>query len=514
MEESAIARIYSNAQDLTAMVFGYNVSTDEGKAAVDNLLSSYQVESGGGYVIKDGVAQKEPTKTVFDSDKFFKDMDLLLGFGEGDLEGISTANLNIRKNIDLLGEQIGKNVFYNVDLGDPNYNPVDANGNVIIPQVSSVNMNEIYNSDGTTTIGKNKGIHDTEKYQQQAYNQHNTAINQAVINYEKKTREAIKDAQNARKPRNKASIADIRQNPDLLLTAKIPESKQRELADRAFYGRGQHADIGSTTVASGYKNKQALDNFSTKTLTDTDFLFEIDASDDVLTAVYENVTGNTSWQDDFIRSKYDDGGYKKFDFSAKKGKDLTSEQMKMLREEFEGDELKRFRDAFEVTGKTDTPIPIKKGPFGAFSYSIPNTSEVRPDWSPQAARQSYMARQYFQGLNPNTKEFKNAFNTVLEKTESDTQKKALEAYRKYATRQFNKANTTKIKDPVTYMKDFAPEKDAKKAAKALRKEMSNIMDGLGHDGIKSASKLKGLKVAGGIAGGLTALWALSEIYDE
>lgn len=493
-------KIYGNAHDLTAFIFGYDINTDEGKAAVDNLLSSYQVETGGGYVIKNGVATKTPVKTTFDSDRFFADMDLLLGFGEGELEGISTANLDIRKNLELLTEQVRKNVFY--------YTDDDGN---MIHQVKSVNMNETYNSDGTTTVGRNKGIHDTEKYQQQAYNQHTNAINQAVVDYEKDTRQAVKDAQDARKPRNKASIEDIRNSPDLLLD--IPEKKQRELADRAFYGRGQHADIGFTTIASGYQNKKALNNFSTKTLVDNDFLFKIDASDDVISAVYHNVNDKT-WQDSFIRRKYDDGGYKKYNFSTKKGADLTDDQMKLLREDFEADEFKKFKDAFELTGKTDAPIPIKKGPFGAFSFSVPNTAEVRPDWSPQVARQSYMARQYFQGLNPNTKEFTNAFNSVLEKTESETQKNALKAYRDYATETFNKADTVRIKDATSFMKDLAPEKEAEQAAKALRKEMSKTMKGLGHDGIGAASKLKGLKVAGGIAAGAVALWAAGEIWDE
>ena len=64
------------------------------------------------------------------------------------------------------------------------------------------------------------------------------------------------------------------------------------------------------------------------------------------------------------------------------------------------------------------------------------------------------------------------------------------------------------------MKDLAPEKEAEQAAKALRKEMSKTMKGLGHDGIGAVSKLKGLKVAGGIAAGAVALWAAGEIWDE
>lgn len=487
-------QIYGNAQDLTAMIFGYDLSTDEGKAAVNNLLLSYQTESGGGYVIEKGVAVKKDPQKAFDSDKFFADMDLMLGFNEGEFEGVSTASLNIKKNQALINEQINKNVN-------------KSNGNV-----KSFNMK--YDNEDNLIRTE---LQDAIDYQKDAYREHREELRQAGIpeknfsskemegkynEYKKKKEKIIQEQFDSRPggPGTKAGKKDSLMNrliyspSDILDKEVYSGSNSRKMLDKAF------ANDKMTFIK--HASEQILD--------DPDFLFRADASDKVLNYVYKNVN-NKKWQDDFIRNKFENDGYSsQFDFGAKKYDELNGNQKNLLREDFEANELKKFKDSFENIGQTNTPV--KRGPFrkpGTYTADV-----LYDKWTPQIARQSFMAREYFGGLNPNTKEFTNAFNTVIENTESDSQKKALEAYRKYATRQFNKAETTNIKDAATYMKDFAKSKDAEKAASALNKEMKKAMKGLGHDGIGAASKLKGLKVAGGIAGGLVALWALSEAYDE
>jgi hypothetical protein len=486
-------QIYNNAQELTSMIFGYDLSTDDGKTAVDNLLSSYQTQSGGGYVIEKGVAVKKDPKSTFDSDKFFTDMDTMLGFNEGELEGVSTASLEIEKNQALINEQINKNVN-------------KTNGNV-------TGFNVKYDNKGNLIRTDLQGAID---YQNDVYKQHRTDIKEAGLEPRKFSSKEMEEKYKKYKEKKEKIIQkqfDSRPNGP-----GTKADKKSSLINRLIYSP---SDILDKDVYSGSDARKMLDkaftedrisftkHASEQVLDDVDFLFREDASDKVLNAAYKNVN-NKTWQDDFIRNKYNNGGYSQFDFGAKKYEDLKGNQIALLREDFEANELKKFKEGWENIGQTSTQV--KKGPFRkpeSYTADVPYNK-----WSPQIARQSFMTREYFNGLNPNTKEFTNAFNSVLEKTESEKQKKALEAYQKYAKRQFNKGTTTRIKDAATYMKDFLPEKEAEKAASVLRKEMSGIMDGLGHDGIKAASKLKGLKVAAGIIGGTTALWGLSEIYDE
>lgn len=483
---SGPAKIYGNAQELAGMVFGYDIATDEGKSAIDGLLTSYQSQSEGQYILKNGVYVKETPKAVFDSERFFTDMDTMLGFGQGDFEGVTTASMDIKKNRELLEQQIQQNVFY------------DDNGNV-----SNINMG--YDEQGN--LHRNKGVKDTASYQEKVYNQHNTAINQAAIDYEKETRQAVKDAQEARKPRNKASIDDIRKTPDLLLG--IPEGKQRELADRTLFGSGKNKDVFAG-IGPKQLNKQALDNFSAKTLTDTDFLFKIDASDDALNAVYHNIN-NKSWQDDFIRKQYNAGAYKdKYGFSAKKAKDLTEEQMDLLRHDFDGN-LRKFNDAFETVSLDETAIDGKGRAVNGKQY-------INRSYSAAGARQNYMQRTYFNGVDPNSENFGKAFTNAIDKVNSDTQVDALKAYQDYARETFNKADTTRLQSAEEFMRERLSKQEAKQASKVLGQEMGDtgkaLMKGLGKEGIDTVSRFKGLKVAAGIAGGLVALWGLSEVYDE
>lgn len=474
--------IYGNAQELTAMVFGYDLSTDDGKAAVDNLLSSYQQQSGGGYVVdKNGVVVKKDPTTTFDSDRFFSDMDTMLGFGEGDFEGISTANLDIKKNQTLINEQIQKNVFH------------DQNGGI-------TGFNLKYDEQGN--LHRAKGVHDATNYQDKAYKQHEAAINQAAIDYEKNTRQAIKDANEARKPRNKASIEDIRKTPDLLLG--IPEDKQRELVDRAMYGQGRKKEVPKI-ITHNMKNKTALDSFSAKTLADNDFLFKIDASDDVLNAVYQNVH-DKKWQTDYIRRKYNDGGFSQYEFKAKKYDDLSKAQKQMLMDDYHNTELKALKDNFDYVD------------FDESALGDPNKKSLNRGYSASRARQNYMQRTFFNGVDPNSGDFDKAFTNAINNATTDSQVKALEAYRDYAKDTFNQAKTTRLQGAEEYMMERLTKKEAKQASKLLGREMGDtgkaLMKGLGNDGIGAASKLKGLKVAGGIAAGAVALWAAGEIWDE
>ena len=483
-QSNSVKKIYGNAQDLTSMVFGYDLSTADGKSAVDNLLSSYQTQSGGGYVVEQGVAVKKAPSMTFDSDRFFADMDLMLGFGEGDFEGISIANLDIKKNKSLIEQQINKNVYRN------------SAGNVI-------ETNLKYDDNGN--LVRTKGPIDTTEYQEKAYKQHEKAINEAAINYEKDTRQAIKDANEARKPHNKASIEDIRKTPDLLLD--IPEGKQRELADRAMYGLGSKKEVYPSAIAANMKNKTALDSFSAKTLADNDFLFKIDASDDVITSVYNNVN-NKKWQDAYISKKYNNGAYNSaFDFKAKRASDLTADQMDLLRENFRENELKNFNNAFDtITEKEVVTGGVKGRP-------IKTTEEVR-SFSAAGARRNYMKNEIFGGLDPTSKEFSDAvdraISNVPDGATTGKQVDALMAYKDYAKKAYKQADTTRVMKA----KDFMAENFGKADANAAHKLLKNELKGLGHDGIKASSKLKGLKVAGGIAAGLTALWAAGEIWDE
>jgi hypothetical protein len=475
-------QIYGNAQELTAMVFGYDLTTDDGKAAIDNLLSSYQIESGGGYVIDGGVAKKVDPKKTFDSDRFFSDMDLMLGFGEGDFEGISTANLTINKNRDLINEQIKKNVFR------------DQGGSV-------AGFNLKYDNEGN--LHRGKGPYDSIDYQEKAYKQHETAINQAAVDYEKETRQAVKDANEARKPRNKASIEDIRKTPDLLLG--IPEEKQRELADRAMYGQGRKKEVYPSAIAAKMKNATALDSFSAKTLADNDFLFKIDASDDVLNAVYQNVH-DKKWQTDYIKRKYNDGGFSQYEFKAKKYDDLTKAQKQMLMDEYHRTDLQQFKDNFDYVDLDESAL------------GDPNKKYINRGYSANRARQNYMQRTYFNGVDPNSGDFDKAFNSAIKNATTDEQAKALEAYQKYARDTFNAGKTTRLQGAEEFMMERLSKKEAQQASKLLGHEMGDagkaLMKGLGNDGIGAASKLKGLKVAGGIAAGMVALWAAGEIWDE
>lgn len=475
-------KIYGNAQDLTAMVFGYDLSTDDGKAVVDNLLSSYQTQSGGGYTVKNGVVTKVDPKATFDSDRFFADMDAMLGFGEGDFDGISTANIDIKKNQALIDQQIKQNVYY------------DAQGNM-----SGINMG--YDEQGN--LHRNKGPKDTANYQNKAYNQHNTAINQAAVDYEKETRQAVKDAQEARRPHNKASIEDIRKTPDLLLG--IPEDKQRELADRAMYGQGKKNEVFQMAIDAKAKNSKALDSFSAKTLADNDFLFKIDASDDVLNAVYQNVH-DKKWQTDYIRRKYNDGGFSQYEFKAKKYDDLTKAQKQMLMDEYRSTELQGLKDNFDFVDLDESAL------------GDPSKKYINRGYSAARARQNYMQRTIFNGIDPNSGDFDKAFTNAINNAATDSQVDALKAYRDYARDTFNQAKTTRLQGAEEFMKERLSKQEAKQASRLLGQEMGDagkaLMKGLGHDGLEATSKLKGLKVAGGIAAGMVALWAAGEIWDE
>lgn len=483
-------KIYSNAQELTAMVFNHDLSTDEGKTAVDNLLASYQTQTGGGYVVKDGVLQKAPVKNAFDSDSFFRDMDLMLGFGEGDFEGISIANLDIKKNKSLIEEQIKQNVYRN-DAGDVN------------------EFNLKYDDQGN--LVRTKGPLDTTDYQEKAYKQHVKAINEAAVNYEKETRQAVKDAQEARKPHNKASIEDIRKTPDLLLMKDkngkylMPEGKQRELADRAMYGQGKKNEVFQMAIDAKAKNSKALDSFSAKTLADNDFLFKIDASDDVLNAVYQNVH-DKKWQTDYIRRKYNDGGFSQYEFKAKKYDDLTKAQKQMLMDEYHSTELQGLKDNFDFVDLDESAL------------GDPSKKYINRGYSAARARQNYMQRTIFNGIDPNSGDFDKAFTNAINNAATDSQVDALKAYRDYARDTFNQAKTTRLQGAEEFMKERLSKQEAKQASRLLGQEMGDagkaLMKGLGHDGLEAASKLKGLKVAGGIAAGMVALWAAGEIWDE
>ena len=483
MAKDISKKIYGNAQELTSMIFNYDLFTDDGKVAVDNLLSSYQTQSGGGYVVQNGVVVKKDSKATFDADRFFTDMDLILGFNEGDYDGISTANIDIKnkKNKSLIEQQINQNIYRN-----------DA-GNVI-------ETNLKYDDQGN--LVRTKGPIDTTEYQTKAYKQHTDAINKAAVDYEKDTRQAIKDANAARRPYNKASIQNIRKAPDLLLG--IPEDKQRELADRAMYGTGTKKDV-PTTITTGMANKTAVDSFSTKTLADNDFLFKIDASDDVLNAVYQNVH-DKKWQTDYIRRKYNDGGFSKYEFKGKKYDDLTKSQKQMLMDEYRSTELQSVKNNFDYVDVDESAL------------GDPTKKYMNRGYSAGQARQNYIQRTFFNGIDPNSGDFDKTFTNAINNATTDSQVDALKAYRDYARDTFNQAKTTRIQGAEEYMLERLSKKEAKQASKLLRQEMGDtgkiLMKGLGNDGIGAASKLKGLKVAGGIAAGAIALWAAGEIWDE
>jgi hypothetical protein len=295
-------------------------------------------------------------------------------------------------------------------------------------------------------------------------------------------------------------IKDLINNPGLLLDEK--PQRQRHLADIAYQQSNRAGFVRG-------EMPKFMDRVSELSLTDNDFLFNIDASDEIISDTYNTVNKNKKWQDAYIRKQYDAGAYSSaFDFKAKKASDLTADQMELLRENFRENELKKFNDAFEtVTEKEVTSKGIKKG------KPIKTKEEVR-SFSVAGARRNYMKREIFNGVDPTSKEFADAIDRAMEKVPdggtTGRQVDALIAYRDYAKKAYEKADTTRVMKA----KDFMTENFGKTDAEAAHKLLKNELKGLGHDGIKASSKLKGLKVAGGIAAGLTALWAAGEIWDE
>jgi hypothetical protein len=296
-------------------------------------------------------------------------------------------------------------------------------------------------------------------------------------------------------------LEDIIADPSLLEKEKT--HRQRRVADRAY----QHSLYGAQFAGDGNMPK-FLNNVSELSLADNDFLFRIDASDDIIEDVYNTVIKDTDWQDDYIRRRYDTGEYsKKFDFKAKKAKDLNDGQWELLKEDFESNELKKFKDSFETVTQRDVVSP---GPFGR---PITTQEEIR-SFSATGARRNYMKREVFGGVDPTTKEFSDAIDKAIENVPNGAttgrQVDALMAYRDYAKKSYENANTTKVMKA----KEFMTENFGKADAQAAHKLLKNELKGLGHDGIKASSKLRGLKVAGGIAAGAIALWAAGEIWDE
>jgi hypothetical protein len=489
-----LKKIYNNAQELTAMIFGQDLSTDDEKKYIDNLLSSYQVESGGGYTLKDGVYTKKTPETVFDSDRFFKDMDDFLGFGQGDFEGVTTASMTFKP-----------------EIGTGNNKKSNPNFDLIGKQLKDRTM--------IITDGNNipTSIFYGDKKTLNAQNQEYTPLRKEVDRIQKKqAKEAQKEANKLHINKGDQKLEEIINDPSLLLKEK--SHRQRQIADRAY----QHSLYGAQFSGKGDMPK-FLDRTSSLSLTDKDFLFKIDASDELITDVYKNVTENVSWQDTYIKQKYDAGLYKdKYDFSAKKASDLSDEQFQMLKKDFETEELANFKSSFDNFDALDVDstktVPgayYRKGPFVA---EIPNVDvgvgQERP-FSPEAARRNYMLRnpEIFNGIDPNSKAFNTAFDNAIKKTEAKEQQDALQAYRRYAQRTFKEGKTTRVQSAQAFMKEQFSVQNTEQSVKLLNNEL-NGLKGLGHDGIKAASKFKGLKVAGGIAGGLVALWALSETYDE
>lgn len=241
----------------------------------------------------------------------------------------------------------------------------------------------------------------------------------------------------------------------------------------------------SDTGETGTKFREALIDAA---IADSDLLFKLDADDKVITDVYKHING-----DDFInqatKKKFEAGKFdKKYGFGGS-WDDLTDVQKSALIDDFKSNELKNFNDTF--SGETTSGWgPWKK-------------TELNGEFDLKASRQRYIRDKL--GFDPSKKTYNKNWNRLFDEEDGA---KLTGAYRDY----YNKAKSIYDSGSTTVLPNA---EDFLKKEKGLSvKQIENIMNGLGHHGIDSASKHTGLKVAAGIAGGTVALWALSEVYDE
>lgn len=232
-------------------------------------------------------------------------------------------------------------------------------------------------------------------------------------------------------------------------------------------------------------------NTADQAIMDKNLLYKLDADDNFIKEVYTKVNS-----DDFIldtaKSKWESGKFKNYSSFGKPGDvkwdDLTDAQRASLIDDVRNNELRSFNSAFEGERK--------KG-WGPFKKTEPSG-----EMDLKAGRQRFIREEL--GFDPSKKAYK---KQVKRLSKLDDNGKALNAYKAYHSQAigvYNSGTSTALPSAKEFLSKEGFDDDT----------IKTVMKGLGNDGIKAGSKLKGLKVAGAIAGGVAALWAMSEIYDE
>lgn len=241
-----------------------------------------------------------------------------------------------------------------------------------------------------------------------------------------------------------------------------------------------------------------MDHVKKGAIKDNDLLFRVDLDDSQIRKIYSDVNS-----EEFIyngaKEKFESGGYQKtfgFGKTDDKGKylwdELSSDQQDALIKHYNDNEIKSFNDTFSGE-KTSGMWPFKK------------KTELTGEMDLKAARQRYIRKQ---GFTPNEKQYNKNFNKLFEQ---DAQ--LASAYRDYYSKAKSIYDAGKS-TAVPTMDEFFSDGKRILTTDQIESLKSVIGDGMGKSGIKAATKFKGLKVAGAIAAGMTALWGLSEMYDE
>lgn len=287
-----------------------------------------------------------------------------------------------------------------------------------------------------------------------------------------------------------------RRNLDVDLTNFTDFQKQIYANPSMLVGRKEAAsrfnEVMEMAEKSGFGGR-FLDNTAQAAIKDTDLLYKLDLGDDSIKKIYSHANS-----DDFVlntvKQNYNSGQYKKV-FNFEDGKrslnwdNLTETQQKAAIQHYKDTDLKAFNDAFSGE-KTTGWGPWKK-------------TELTGEMDLKTGRQRYIREKL--GFDPSKKNYDIKSNALF--TQEDGVK-LVGAYRDYyqkAKSIYDAGTSTAIPNAKKY---FAEELALETA------QVNALTKGMGHDGIKSASRLKGLGVAAAIVGGVTALWAAGEIYDE